>query len=59
MNILKRTQHSQKKVKRKNVIRKKKSLSGSRFIDHDKLIEKTQKTIGHSEITFFREECNG
>ena len=49
----------EKKVKRKNVIRKKKSLSGSRFIDHDKLIEKTQKTIGHSEITFFREEGNG
>ena len=49
----------EKKAKRKNITRKKKSLSGSRFIDHDKLIEKTQKTIGHSEITFFREEGNG
>lgn len=39
--------------------RKSLNVRGSKFIDHDKLIEKTQKTIDDSEITFFREESNG
>ena len=43
-----------KKARRKSL-----NVRGSKFIDHDKLIEKTQKTIDDSEITFFREESNG
>ena len=50
----KNKEFQEKKARRKNL-----SMSGSKFIDHDKLIEKTQKTIDDSEITFFKEESNG
>ena len=48
-----------KEFQDKKARRKRLSMSGGKFIDHDKLIEKTQKTIDDSEITFFREESNG
>ena len=50
----KNKEFQEKKARRKSL-----NVRGSKFIDHDKLIEKTQKTIDDSEITFFREESNG